>query len=408
MIRKDNRGTVSLSKRGWIILFGSVLAVALAAWIILVAGIFRNKNRNDKDKKYDIPEIPEGYALVFREKKHYSISKNGKRRLKYDCEYDELGMLITKTYYSEGAEISQRVQYTYDDHGNVIRQTMYDCDRNIIVSDIENKYDSEGRLMERCSGNKIQTFNENGDPLTEYSIDGNGVSHIVEERTYTEDGRLLAATGSEYTTVYFYDNSGKKERIEQRVYGSLYFEEIFLTEYTSESYRLPDDGVRYLCARNEYDKNGNVTHTTSYNEDGTVAGDKITEWDEYGFPVKIISYNNGNFTFWFEYEYDEASRMYKHPSKTTSKNADGMIQYYTVDRYLPEMGNIESMTYNADGSVKKDGSASLFYCETDSYGNPIRCIYWEDGVESVSDETEFIPMAIPKEYMNDYDRYEKK
>lgn len=416
MIRKDNRGALSLSKKGWIILFGSVLTVALAAWIILVAGIFRNKDRNDKDRndkdkdpkydipKYDIPEIPEGYALVFRVKNRYSISEKGIRSLEYECEYDELGRLITKTSYTDSADVSDRVQYAYDDYGNEIRQTKYDEEWNI-VSVLENMYDSEGRLKEKRLGDTVQTFNENGDLLTEYSIDGNGLTHKVKECIYTEDGRLLEETDLDLgdSTAFFYDNSGKKERIENRSYGNLFSVQIFLTEYTAESYILTDDGVRYLSERSEYDEDGNVIHLTGYKNDGTVDYEKIIERGEHGFETKVLTYfSNGDFT-WYEYEYDEASLMYKRPAKTTSKNADGTVAYYIVDRYLPGMGRMEWMTYDPDAAIGEYG----YYWGKDSYGNPIRFFQRVGGKDTLVLEQEYIPMAIPKEYMNDYDRYEK-
>ena len=404
MIRKDNRGAVSLSKKGWIILFGSVLTVALAAWIILVAGIFRNKDRNGKSKGhgYDLPEIPEGYVLVFRIKEIYRSSDGEKRQISCDCDYDDFGRLKTQNIYRFGTYF-YRLQYAYDERGNVIRETKYD-DKGNFVSNTENEYDSEGRLRKTRTDNTVQTFNENGDLLLEYKAggdDGYAVKRVLRECVYTDDGRILSDTNyeSEQTTVYFYDNSGKKERAETRSHGNLISEEIFPTEYTSEYYAFTDDGIRYMKTRSEYDESGNCINLSEYNEDGTVSNKKLTEWGEHGFPMNIYIYKSDILTAWTEYEYGESSFMFT--SKATQNYSDGWEKSYSAECAL--LG-IENM--NLRGSIYSSFECS-FRWEQDFYGNPIRCIRMSDGEESVMYELEFIPMAIPKEYMNDYDRYEK-
>lgn len=405
MIRKDNRGTVSLSKKGWIILFGSVLAVALAAWIILVAGIFRNKNRNDKDKGhgYNLPEIPEGYALVFRIKTIYRGSENGQKDISCDCEYDDFGRLITKKIYRFGT-FSSRFQYAYDDFGNMIRKTKYD-DKGYFLSNTENEYDSEGRLRKTHTDDTVKTFNENGDLLLECETggdDGHAVKYI-KECVYTDDGRILSETDykTEQVTAYFYDNSGKKERVETRSHGNLISEEIFLTKYTSEYYAFTDDGVRKLKTKSEYDENGKCINLTEYNEDGTVLRNKLTEWEEHGFPVKELVYENGVLTAWTEYEYDVEPFMFT--SKATEKYPDGWAKSYTAECGLLGIENMDDLRASSYSTLE-----SSFRWEQDFYGNPVRCIRLSRGEESVMYDLEFIPMAIPKEYMNDYDRYEKK
>jgi hypothetical protein len=74
-------------QKGFVILLGSVVGVALIVWVVLVFGIFR-KDKEEKPKKeeksrdwitsdgkrtYDLPEVPDGYKLVFRETAMYYV-----------------------------------------------------------------------------------------------------------------------------------------------------------------------------------------------------------------------------------------------------------------------------------------------------------------------------------------------
>lgn len=413
MMNIDNRGALRLSKKGWIILIGSILATALVIWSILVVGIFRNKNRNKNSQpEYKIHEVPEGYVLVFRAKRHYEISKKGKRNLSFEDEYDDFGRIISNAVYSDG-KIDRETKYVYDDGLNVIRETEYDGEGNVLT-ETENTYDSEGRLIEQRRNDVRQTFNENGNLLTEYKeeTDGNFATwKKVKENVYADDGRILTETDYLYGSVvaFFYDNSGKKERIETRKNGELYSEENFLTEYESEYYEFTDDGAGCLKSRRTYDGKGFITHTVTYNEDGTVRSESTVEFDEHGNPTKSVLYENGKFGYWNEYEYDDASVLFKKSyCRMTSKNEDGTVQYTIVRNILPEFGITEQTVYNGDGTVWKNSTvASMWYWEKDAYGNPIRLFILDKGNKILSEEAVYIPMVIPKEYLNDYDRFVK-
>ena len=57
------RWFTKLGKKSRYILFGSIAGVIVIACVLILGGIFHKK---DKGPKYDIPEVPDGYVLVFR------------------------------------------------------------------------------------------------------------------------------------------------------------------------------------------------------------------------------------------------------------------------------------------------------------------------------------------------------
>ena len=86
MFRMNNSGKLRLSKKTFIILVSSVLLVALIGWVVLLSGLLKNDKKpkdgtvTPKEPKYELPEVPEGYVLVFRQTESYDVSEKGSQQ----------------------------------------------------------------------------------------------------------------------------------------------------------------------------------------------------------------------------------------------------------------------------------------------------------------------------------------
>ncbi len=85
MFRMNNSGKLRLSKKTFIILVSSVLLVALIGWVVLLSGLLKKDKKpkdgtvTPKEPKYELPEVPEGYVLVFRQTESMKFRKKERR-----------------------------------------------------------------------------------------------------------------------------------------------------------------------------------------------------------------------------------------------------------------------------------------------------------------------------------------
>ena len=244
----NNRGSVRLSKKTYLITAGTVLGIVLIAWVILIVGIFKKDKKPQKNAstepgivKYDLPEIPDGYELVFRKTGFYKMSDNGTKTYMQKWTYDDAGNCLSETdFEKDGKTVVFAVESEYDEENREIKRTEYDGDRNV-TRQIFRKYDSDGRLAESV------------DSTYEYS-------------EYEE------SEGPHYTsteeTVFYYDEKGKKIKQETKVNRSVFGEEesyAFISEWDENGKPLTEGikgaygiGIVYKVYRYEYDAYGNL------------------------------------------------------------------------------------------------------------------------------------------------------
>ena len=237
----DNRGSVHLSKKAFLIIVGTVLGIILIAWVLLITGIFKKDKKPHKNVlpetktvRYDLPEIPDGYELVFRETGYYRLYENGKKTYLKKMTYDDAGNCLTETEFEEdGKTVKSFIESEYDEENREIKRTEYNENRNITLQ-VSRKYDSDGRMTE-------------------------SVENI---RRYYDDGDLINSRTEQ--NLYRYDGRGQKRKQETTVTGSIYSnmeQYSFVSEWDEEGRPLTEgikEGEEYILYRYQYDAFGNM------------------------------------------------------------------------------------------------------------------------------------------------------
>lgn len=323
MFHINNRGAAALSRKAWLFLIGGMAGAALVTWIILMVKIFHKKNpapaeggRNKKGE-YVIPEIPEGYALVFRQTKWYS------------SDGDKFELVSYSLFDSNGKEIERKDSdgritdvYTYDDHGNMLSHAHPLGGDDSIE---EFSYDSENHLQMRhtAQGTTEYVYNDQGEVMEEYytgfdrkrflskryEYDAKG--HQTSEKEYDSNGEIRSERR------YEYDEYGDVIRIiygEKKEEAENGWEEYVRLEYV---YDFVEPGIRKRIkeifrgyANDEpeyhyfaYDSYGRVISWLPEDDDRSLLGDEC-EYDDYGNLTVVKEYvGTSSPVFVREYEY---------------------------------------------------------------------------------------------------------
>ena len=418
MLRMNNSGKLHLTKKAFIILVGSVLLVALVGWILLISGLLKKDRKPDgtakpKESKYVIPEVPSGYAMVFRLTSCYDVSDKGEKILRSEYEYDEKGRRVSYVDYDAGGNFREQTIYVYDGNGNMIKETVYDAS-GLVNKEIETVYNENGGIKERREDFLKEIYNDNGNTLYRIVCMEDGSEFVWDEYYYSSEGLLtehiMHDSGAEGRDLYYYDSLGTPIKTEYYSDGTLVREDIYVTPTLMEKYEYTGESEQYLKEKQEFDEKGRIVHRYTYAADGSVNIDQADEWDEDGNNTKILRYKNGEFVIWCEYEYADKDAIFRNhlrPTKTTWKTEEGVVESYDEHEYLPEFGNVREQYFNADGTRREmKGSDGLwgYVCKKDSYGNPICRVKCLGDKEVVIEEFQFTPMIIPVDCMNDYDR----
>ncbi len=213
-----------------------------------------------------------------------------------EYEYDSKGNQTLLLSYDDGV-LAEKVESAYDDRGNMLVSKSYEGSAKKPYEVIEREYDSENRQTKSTiygEDGKVNSiseyvFDEKGNQL-QYSVkDGENVETYRMENTFNENGDPL--TNDEYgdggllwRTVYEYDDKGSCVSIKEYNEEKL---EVSRSEYTYDSH---GNQIAYIV----YDAEGNIAAESSLSEwtsivlpEGTYIpderGDLITddgEWDD--------------------------------------------------------------------------------------------------------------------------------
>lgn len=435
----DNRGGLRLTKKGLCIAVGSVLGVALIAWILLVVGIFRKDKKEEfvwTPPSYDIPEVPEGYQLVFKVKKEYNVSKYGIKTLSKSYEYDKNGNELVCCEYEGALRIYKKTEQTYDDQNRLLSYTETDSDGNVSANTTYT-YDQSGNLIEyehELDGYKASrgvyqydadgictnavfynsdgsigsetVFYPGGNPQKEKRYLYTGVEETVydedynvlictmtddegtfvkEENTYSEDGVLLETIArpwrdEEERTVYYYDESGI--RIKNVVWknGKISSETLYQDGNITEIYHYREDGSRVLIAQYEYGDNGRITRTDYDDNTGGIIRKTVSRaMDDYEITEEAwIVGDNGELVPKYSIEYDEDGFEI-----ALTYYVDGEVYNYTEYEYdnkdlWKDYVGRKSSNLASKTTVKKPNGEVEYYIirEFNAGRNTTKCMYY--------------------------------
>ena len=306
MKQPDNRGGLRLTKKGLCIALGSVLGAALIAWILLVVGIFRKDKKKEREAfawtppVYDIPEVPEGYKLVFKKKKVYDVSEYGKKTLRMSYEYDKNGNELLHCYYDENGKINGRIERTYDDQNREISLKETDAEGNII-GEAAYIYDQNGKLIERSQNYDTSCYYL-GQPREVYQYDADGT--LCSSVFYGTDGAVI------YKNTYY--PNGNLQKMTKYPYSG--------NEFCFNEYLYDEDENLLTCTKTDYDEVC-VTQENSYSEDGVLLetierlGHETRtaySYDKSGLLSKKSIWSNGILSEEFFYENGLVTEVYSY------------------------------------------------------------------------------------------------
>lgn len=224
------------------------------------------------------------------------------------CEYDEAGRLSVQI--TEDADFCgmgpmyERVEFEYDDHGELLRKRVWDETTCTSVTEYSNTYDGGGHLTRSDSYRDgvlyesrtntyendilvrtefvhrsaystdtiVEAFDEQGNLLrNETTVEINGRSSTAITEYFYDDGRLTEWKSDEgRRTVCAYDASGK---LEKTVYYSApdtvdSHREFTYGKGTETETQYSPDGTLIARVVRAYDTDGNLTKEEYYDESG--------------------------------------------------------------------------------------------------------------------------------------------
>lgn len=407
-----------LSRKGFVILFGSVLGVALIVWVLLIFGIFRKDKyekkipewvESGKAQTYELPAVPEGYELVFRLVATYDVSKEGKVVLREKYLYDADGNSTESVYYDEDGKYHGGTKYvtnsdgskteiTYDEKKAVKEETVWKYDSNGNTTEyITKSADNDGLLVFRSRVTYEYDADGNIIRWTSYLIDGT----VYMDFTYDASGKPLMEQRGGTVSYYTYNENGdlllKKQVdlgdpddeviVEENRYGK---NGLLMEKHnngTTEKYEYNENGV--LAWKSIYDSKGTLKELEDYNEKGlliktTQKSDEaewvtVHEYDDNGNEIRRTIYKDGVLHTWDEMEYDEVGAKFGRYTRYVNKDSDGNTQLVIECKYV-DVGKehplrVKWMNYAGDSTVVTGGEE----IELDEYGNEVRYKRYENG-----------------------------
>lgn len=165
-------------------------------------------------------------------------------KTKFFHELNDEGLEIRYTEFSAIGQIVNRVEYTYNDDGNLFSQICYDGKENALWK-IITSFDENGIKSEDCEY-------DGKDNLTGKSVYKNEGSNPVEETYYNSKGELI------WKNIYKYSDANQLE----------------------ETFSYFANGQLDVRCKHKYDKFGKILEITSFD-----ASDKITS-------NEVFSYND--------------------------------------------------------------------------------------------------------------------
>lgn len=316
-------------------------------------------NGDSQSISYDIPEIPEGYALVFRVKRE-------------ELQHNYLGM--------DPVEVSTLVsEYEYDANGNRIKTTEENGDVT------ESFYDEQNRLIKKVRHTFFQGVPE--DEIAEYQYDSLGREVVRKEIGTDFEGTVFEVI---YETVYAEDGS---------------YREIYQT--------CPDED-RHIYDYSAYDQKGREICWQQYDSYCYSRQAAAMEYDEHDNLIRVISKIRDYDRPWKEYvskecEYElDRFGVFRCTKEVRRSSYDPETPNYSYYLYQYDSCGRVSII-EAYGSEEADLANTTVIYGYDDYGNLISERTYKgdfDDCAQLVDQMlyEYEPLVIPIECLTDEDK----
>ena len=316
-------------------------------------------NGDSQSVPYDIPEIPEGYVLVFRVTREES-------------QHNYLGMdpVVVSTLVSE---------YEYDANGNRIKTTEEDG------SITESFYDEQNRLIKNVRHTFFQGVPE--DEIAEYQYDSLGREVVRKEIGTDFEGNVFEII---YETVYAEDGSYR------------------------EKYQTLPDGDRYIYDYSAYDQKGRKICWQQYDTPYYSRQAAAMEYDEHDNLIRVISKIRDFDQPWKEYvskecEYElDRFGVFRCTKEVRRSSYDPETPVYSYYLYQYDSCGRVSII-EVYGSEEADLANTTVIYGYDDYGNLISERTYDRDLDNnarLVDQMlyEYEPLVIPIECLTDEDR----
>lgn len=320
-------------------------------------------------------------------KKEVSYTTDGEeRRRTYEYPHDAYGNLIDEDIvreYDENGNVVRVVDtkdylpyesvFAYNDKQQLVREELtYEGFEPIVYT---YTYHANGRIASKTSASSSETYNENGQLLT----DCNSYSDLI--CTYNESGRLLSQeykvkdedSPSHRKATFTYD---EKDRLLNYRSESLSDSTVSETAYTYYTY----NGTDYVLTSKYTNENGEVSETIyTYDKDRLTSEKNETLGSEtaytYNEDDRLLNkkiYRNGEMSSEAAYTYQDGKLI----SITRTRNNGNVTEYtYTYN----ESGDIATIS---EGPLTYNGYGVFTSLINEEYD--IRCtyrvMYYPDGV----------------------------
>ena len=258
-----------------------VCGIALTAEVILLIRTFTKKPSDGKKRKYSESSVSDDGG--WKVQRCYYAGETEKT-LKYSCEYDDLGRLVSKAYYDKNGATVQYTEYTKYTLNGKIKE--------------EWAPDETGEFLSACIWDVTGYYTD---------IDGVYETEVDEEGYYTAISAYRKDSPSENEkqlmkqVTFLYEDGGKsitKETSEWNEGGER-------TTHSVIIYKMDDEG-RLLRAEDE-DSTWKTEY--QYSETETTKTDSVSEMSI----TVVTDKNNRETKYVLEYPYGIEKRVYYYP-----------------------------------------------------------------------------------------------
>jgi hypothetical protein len=154
-------------------------------------------------------------------------------------EYDAENRVISESFEKDG--FSRRVEYEYNEKGDLCREIIFWDDALIFDFKVENSYDKKGRLIK-----KEYKLIKRGETNDGVDVLDTGGKHTSKEYLYNDKNQIVQMKDPSYARIFKYEYDTFGNRVKEKIYRTNTEGEI-IKEYNEIDYK--------------YDKNHNLIET---------------------------------------------------------------------------------------------------------------------------------------------------